>query len=81
MNAFARKDKLAIARFSARAEGVLDKTRAGLVFTSIRLHVNMTVPAADVERGERLLHTAKKFCIISNSLNVAVELEASVTGE
>lgn len=74
----ARKSKLAVASYASRAEGVLDRTREGLAFTAITLHVTLKVAPADVARAGKLLQTAKKYCIVSNALKVPVQLVASV---
>jgi organic hydroperoxide reductase OsmC/OhrA len=76
--AFAAREKLAVLGFECRTEGVLDRTPAGLAFTSLGLRVDLRVPPADLGRAERLLHSAKKHCIVANSLNAAVGLEVSV---
>jgi organic hydroperoxide reductase OsmC/OhrA len=75
---FAVKEKLAVSRYSSRVKGILDKTAAGIAFTSIVLHVELTVPAAEAERAETVLHTAKKYCIVSNSLTTLVDLRSTV---
>jgi organic hydroperoxide reductase OsmC/OhrA len=77
--AFARRQKLQVLSWSSRAEGVLDKTAAGLVFTTIRVDVDLVVPAAEVERAEKLVETAEKHCLISNSLKATVTVVARVT--
>jgi organic hydroperoxide reductase OsmC/OhrA len=79
LKAVAAKARLALSACVSRAEGVLDKTPAGLAFTSITLHVDLQVGAADVERARQLLESAKKHCIVSNSLKPPVTLQISVT--
>ena len=81
LGALAAKAKLAVSDYASRAEGVLDKTAAGLAFTSITLRVELTVPAGETERAGRLLETAKKHCIVSNSLRPPVTLAASVRAD
>jgi organic hydroperoxide reductase OsmC/OhrA len=46
--------------WSSHTEGVLDKTPSGLAFTSIRVEVDLVVPAEDVERAEKLVETADR---------------------
>jgi organic hydroperoxide reductase OsmC/OhrA len=75
---FAARASLHVAGYESRAFGVLDKTAAGLAFTSIRLVVDLRVAEADREQAERLLQSAKRHCIVSNTLKPAVELQASV---
>jgi organic hydroperoxide reductase OsmC/OhrA len=76
--ALAARARLEVVSYRSSASGVLDKTAEGLRFTAIRLRIDLAVPGADVERGRQLLHTAHRHCIVSNSLNVAVEIEAIV---
>ena len=73
----AARSKLPVAGYRCAVEGILDKTAEGLVFTSIILRANLRVAAADKERAQTLLQTAKKYCIVTNSLKTPVALEAS----
>jgi organic hydroperoxide reductase OsmC/OhrA len=74
----AERARLSVANYSSRAEGVLDKTEAGLGFTSVTLHVEMAVDPAQVETADRLLLAAKKHCIVANSLKAPVGLMSRV---
>ena len=74
----AKKSGLEIAQYRSRAEGVLEKTREGIVFTRIALQVEIQAPAERLEEARKLVETAKKFCIVSNSLKRPVEVEAAV---
>lgn len=74
--AVAGKSRLEVAGYESRAEGTLDKGAEGLVFTRILLKVAVTAAAAEREKALRLLDTAKRHCIVSNSLKRPVELEA-----
>ena len=76
--ALAARKALALLTYSVRAEGTLEKTSAGLGFTSIVLAVTATVAEADIARTEQLLAEAKKHCIVANTLKVPIELRASV---
>lgn len=76
--AYARHDQLDVAGWRGTGTGVLDKGPSGPVFTSITLTVELTVPAADLERARRVLDTAEKHCIISNALRVPVTVNAEV---
>ncbi|MBI3553414.1 MAG: OsmC family protein [Elusimicrobia bacterium] len=67
--------------FICRAEGTLDKTPLGLAFTSIILRVELRVAVNEIERADRLIENAKKYCIISNSLKTPVTLEATVVAD
>jgi organic hydroperoxide reductase OsmC/OhrA len=77
-DAFARRARLEVAGFESQAEGVLDKTPAGLAFTSIRISVELEVAEADAGRARQLLQTAERNCIVSNALRTPVELAVSV---
>lgn len=74
--ALARRAGLETAGYRSRAEGILDKTPEGLVFTRITLQVSIQVTR--LEEARRTLEAAKKHCIVSNSLRRPVELEASI---
>lgn len=71
----AGKSKLEVAGYESRAEGTLDKTAEGLVFTRVLLRVTVSAAEAEREKAQRLLDTAKRHCIVSNSLKKPVELE------
>jgi organic hydroperoxide reductase OsmC/OhrA len=77
-DSFCRRARLEVKAYETRGEAVLDKTAEGLVFTGITLHVRLAVAAADVERAGELMHKAKKYCIVSNALRPAVELDLTV---
>ena len=74
--AIAEKSKLKVTDYRCEAEGVLDKTPEGLRFTRVVLKV--TVTSAEPEKAARLMETAKKYCIVSNSLARPVEVECAV---
>ena len=74
----ARKAGLEISQYTSRAEGLLDKGREGIVFTRITLRVEVRAPAERLEEARRLLETAKRYCIVSNSLKRPVEVEATI---
>lgn len=66
------RQKLVIHAYKSEIEGTLDKTADGLRFTRISLKVDLG--SEDASKARELLQTAKKYCIISNALNVPVEL-------
>jgi organic hydroperoxide reductase OsmC/OhrA len=76
--ALARRVGLELASYRSIAEGILDKTKEGLVFTRITLRVGIEAPPEWLEQAQNLLETAKKHCIVSNSLKRPVEVEADV---
>jgi organic hydroperoxide reductase OsmC/OhrA len=76
--ALVRKVGLAIAQYRGRAEGILEKTSEGIVFTRIVLRVEIQAPAERLEEARRLLESAKKYCIVSNALKRPVDVEAAI---
>lgn len=77
-DSFAAKEKLAVARYTGDVQGVLDKSPAGLVFTSFTVSVEVRVAEADVERARTALDAAQRWCLISNALKTPVEVRAEV---
>jgi len=75
---YAAKERIPIGIYRCVAEATLDRTRVGLAFTRIVLRVDLTVAASDVERVEKVLQLAKRDCIVSNTLNLPVELDSTV---
>lgn len=76
--AVAERARLRVVGYRSRAEGTLDRGEAGIAFTRITLHIELKV-AEDAARGEQLLHTAHRHCIVANSLKTPVALSVSVT--
>lgn len=73
--ALAERAKLAVESYRSSTEGVLDRTAAGLAFTRVAVRVELRSP--EQERAEALLLTAKKHCIVSNSLKAPIEVEVA----
>ncbi len=76
--AIAAKARLTVRRYECEAKATLDRTEAGLVFTEIRLHVDIEVSPEDAERAPKLLASAKKHCLIANALRPVVTVDLSV---
>jgi organic hydroperoxide reductase OsmC/OhrA len=74
----AKKVGLEIAQYRSRAEGVLEKTREGILFTRIALHVEIQAPLQRLEEARKMVETAKKYCIVTNALKLPVEVDAKV---
>lgn len=70
----AERAKIKVQGYSCRARGVLEKTREGIVFTSFALDVSVKGAREDALRLQELVRTAKKYCIVSNSLKPPVTL-------
>lgn len=73
-----KRSQIPLKGWESKGESVLEKTKEGLVFTSFKLSVTLTTDAERIEEARRLLDTAKKYCIIANSLKTAPTLEATV---
>ncbi|HVA67620.1 MAG TPA: OsmC family protein [Elusimicrobiota bacterium] len=76
--AVAKKSKLAVLGYESRAEGTLDKTAEGLLFTEVTLRPVVKVSAQDAERVGRLLELAKKHCLVSASLKTPVTVKSLI---
>jgi organic hydroperoxide reductase OsmC/OhrA len=77
--AVARASKLEWLEIDCGAEGTLDKTPEGTMFTAIELRVKLRVPAgSDAARATRLLEKAEQVCLVSNSIKPKVHLVAEV---
>jgi len=74
----ARKAGLPIGRYRSRAEGLLEKTREGIVFTRVTLRVEIGAAAERLQEARTLLDTAKRYCIVSNSLKRPVDVESTI---
>jgi organic hydroperoxide reductase OsmC/OhrA len=80
--AIARASKLDWAQLHCAAEGTLDRVERVTRFVGVRIVADLALlPGGDAETGKRLLKKAEKTCLVTNSLNFAVELEANVDVE
>jgi organic hydroperoxide reductase OsmC/OhrA len=71
---FLHRQPFQVRRYSSLVKGILDKTAAGIAFTSIVLEVEFEAPAAHIEEAKRLLENAKRHCIVANALKTPVDL-------
>ena len=76
--ALARLKHLEVKSYRSDTRALLDRTASGPAFTWIRIAVELSVAPGDAERARGLLEKAKQHCIVSNSLKVEVQVEASV---
>lgn len=80
--AVARASQLEWLHLRCRAEGTLDRVERVTRFVAMRIHAELTLPPdGSLERGRRLLEKAEKGCLVTNSLDLPVELEAAVATE
>lgn len=76
-----KRSAIPLKGWESKASSTLDKTREGLVFTALKVHIRLNTDADRVEEARRLLLTAKKYCIIANSLKTPVDSEFEVVAE
>jgi organic hydroperoxide reductase OsmC/OhrA len=72
--AFVSRQALEVRRYQSLVKGILEKTPAGIVFTSIVVDVELETAAERVEDAKRLLESAKHYCIVSHALKTPVDL-------
>lgn len=78
--AIARASKLEWASLRCHAEGTLDRVDRVTRFVRMRIEADLALPTGgNAETARRLLEKAEKTCLVTNSLDLAVELEARVT--
>jgi organic hydroperoxide reductase OsmC/OhrA len=77
--AIARASKLEWTDIRCHAEGTLDRIERVTRFTGLRIVAELILPAGgNAEIARRLLEKAEHECLVTNSLNVPVELDARV---
>lgn len=75
--AIARASKLEWTDIRCHAEGTLDRVERVTRFTGLRIVADLTLPTGgNPETAQRLLEKAERECLVTNSLNVPVELDA-----
>ena len=75
----AQNSKLEFISFESSASGTVDKVGEFFKVTEITLKPVLTVPpTVRPERAQRILEMSKKNCLITNSINTTVYLEARV---
>ena len=78
LESLARRQNLTIKDYRSEILGTLEKTKDGLVFTSIKLIVKIDADPSQADAINGLIPTAKKYCIISNALKIPVEVALQV---
>lgn len=78
-DAYARRARLAVVAWRATANGVLDKSPGGPVFTAIDIDVEIVTELGDEARARGILATAERDCIVSRSLVAPVRCSGRVT--
>jgi len=79
LRAVARASRLEWLEVDCSATGELDKTDTGNRFTKMTVKVDLLIPAGgDAGRAQRILEKAEHNCLITNSLNCEVVLDAHI---
>ena len=81
--AIARASKLEWSDLECEVDGVLDRTKNGLLFTGFNVRARLTINSEnDLAKADKLLHKADQVCLITNSLiaDSHIETEVSVSG-
>ncbi len=77
--AIAGASRLPWVALHCEADGVLDRADHLTRFTRITIHARLEIPSSvDAERAWHLLEKAEHACLVTRSLNTAVELDADV---
>jgi peroxiredoxin-like protein len=78
--ALARASQLPWSSLDCDATGTLDRQDGVTRFTHVHLHASLTVPpGVDEDLANRLLQKAEDRCLVSRSLNAAIQLESRIT--
>ena len=73
------RQKIQLAGYASRATGVMEKTADGLRFTGVDISIDLQVSdPALVEKAERAVNVAEKYCPISNAVKFPVKVQATV---
>ena len=80
--AVAGASKLDWTHITCRTTAVLDRIDKVTRFTEMTHHVTLVVPAdTSIDRARSILEKSEHVCLVSNSLNTQVHLEASIEQE
>lgn len=78
--AIARASRFEWTTLTCNVEGTLDRVDSVTRFTEVSVHAALDAPAGSDERmAKRLLEKAERSCLITNSLNSDVHLQANVS--
>ena len=75
----AKRQNFPLTGYTSAATGTMAKTPDGLRFQEIAVTVTLTIaPGADAAKAAQLVHTAEKYCPVSNAVKCPVKVEARV---
>ena len=73
--AFAQRQELDFVSYESAAEGVIENVEGKYRFTEVVVQPHVTVRSEeDIERARKLMESAHKGCLVSNSLTTAVKV-------
>lgn len=71
---FADKSGLPVQSYASEAEGIVEKTRNGLRFTSVSVRASIELIDGGLsDKIEEVARLAEKYCLISNSVSCPVQ--------
>ena len=77
--AIAAASKVSFSELAVEVQGALDMVERKMKFTAMKIQAKLTISeAVDPQKAERLLHMAENSCLVTNSLDVKVELQTEV---
>jgi organic hydroperoxide reductase OsmC/OhrA len=77
--AIAKASKLPWATLECAATGTLDRIDRVTRFTGFAVHATLSVPpGTDEDKANQAMHKAEQLCLVTNSLNAPVHLDAHV---
>ncbi|MEW6741378.1 MAG: OsmC family protein [Planctomycetota bacterium] len=78
--AIAKRARLDVRQYSSRVTTTVDRTEVGFRMTRFKVELDVEVAAADVEKARTVADSAKKHCIVSNSIDTPIVLKVQVSG-
>ena len=76
---YAGRENLKFLRYESSAEGILEKTERGLIFSSVKIIPKISVKSADdIEKTRNLIILSEKNCLISNSIKSKVTVKPKI---
>jgi len=76
---FAAKFNVDISSYTSHAEGKVEKTKDGLIFTSINVRAKISLSSnRPTDEVKKVAQLAEKYCLVSNSLTCPVQYDVEV---
>ncbi len=75
----AQRQKIELKGYTSTAVGKMAKTAEGLRFQEIAVSVTLTIaPGTDAAKAAQVVHTAEKYCPVSNAVKCPVPVTVTV---